>query len=262
MARNKNNKTASTCFEFPDSVTGARCIAFSAISPDGKAVNEDSWQVWPIDRNSAVFAVADGAGGYSNSEQASALAIEVLGDHLASAASYENLRTPILSAIEKTNQLLLADRTLGATTIVVAEIRDRLVRHYLVGDSSVFMVGQRGRVRLQSVPQSLVGYGVEAGLIDEQAAIAHEERHVVLNLLGADDMRIEMGTPVRMSPRDTLLLCSDGLSDNVAASEIVSAVKAGNLQDKMEALALLAQHAMQGESGHPDDLTFIGFRLS
>jgi len=262
MAININAKAENRCFELPDSIAGGRCIAFSAISPDGKTVNEDAWKVWPVDHNSAVFAVADGAGGYSNSEQAAALAIQVLGDHLASASSCENLRTPVLSAIEKTNQLLLADRSMGATTIVVAEIRDKLVRHYLVGDSSVFMVGQRGRVRLQSVPQSLVGYGVEAGLIDEHAAIAHEERHIVLNLLGADDMRIEMGTPVRMNPRDTLLLCSDGLSDNVAVSDIVNAVKAGSLPDKMNELALLARNAMESETGHPDDLTLIGFRLS
>lgn len=172
------------------------------------------------------------------------------------------MRAPILSAIEKTNQLLLQERSLGATTIVVVEIQDHLVRHYLVGDSSVFLIGQRGRIRLQSVPQSLVGYGVEAGLLDEAAAIEHDERHVILNLLGTQDMRIELGTPVKMNPRDTLLLCSDGLTDNVAATDIINTVRSGKLHVSMENLVQLADHAMAGDKGHPDDLTLLGFRCT
>ncbi len=82
---------------------------------------------------------------------------------------------------------------------------------------------------------------------------------VVTDLLGAEDMRIEMGSALRLAPRDTVLLASDGLFDNLDAETIVDLVRAGPLERAAEALAESGRAAMA--QGKPDDMTFILFRL-
>jgi serine/threonine protein phosphatase PrpC len=139
------------------------------------------------------------------------------------------------------------------------EIDGVSIRPYHVGDSEIWVVGQRGRLKLQTISHSPVGYAVEAGLLSEAEALAHEDRHIVSTLLGSDDMRLEMGSALTLAPRDTVLLASDGLFDNLDAETIVDLVRAGPLERAAEALAESGYAAM--ERGKPDDITFILFRL-
>jgi len=133
------------------------------------------------------------------------------------------------------------------------------MRPYHVGDSEIWVVGQRGKIKLQTISHSPVGYALEAVLLSEDEAMAHKDRHIVSNLLGSDDMRIEMGSPVQLAAHDTLLLGSDGLFDNVDGETIVELVRSGPLEVAAAELAGLAQAAMQ--RGKPDDMTLILFRL-
>jgi serine/threonine protein phosphatase PrpC len=79
-------------------------------------------------------------------------------------------------------------------------------------------------------------------------------------------MRIEMGPPVELAPRDTLLLASDGLFDNLFADEIVEAIRSGPLDNSIGSLVEAAQGRMATSGGttpsKPDDLTVIAFRLA
>src|SRR3954452_18273411 len=91
------------------------------------------------------------------------------------------------------------------------------------------MTGQGWKMKVITVTQYPIGYAVEAGLMKEEEAIHHEARHVISNVIGSDQMRIEIGPPIEMAPRDTLLLASDGLFDNLLPDEIVEAVRRGPL---------------------------------
>jgi PPM family protein phosphatase len=145
------------------------------------------------------------------------------------------------------------------------EIQDCTVRTYHVGDSAILLTGQRGKLKLQTIAHSPIGYAVESGLIDEQAAIHHEERHVISNVIGSDQMRIEIGPAIEMAARDTLVLASDGLLDNLLPDEIVQRVRSGPLDAAVESLVQLARRRMNNEANampsKPDDLTVIAFRL-
>jgi serine/threonine protein phosphatase PrpC len=83
-------------------------------------------------------------------------------------------------------------------------------------------------------------------------------------VLGAPDMRIEVGSQLPIAPRDTLLLASDGLSDNLRTEEIVALLRTGPLEAACDRLAELARARMhapgEGEPCKPDDLTFVAFR--
>ena len=77
-------------------------------------------------------------------------------------------------------------------------------------------------------------------------------------------MRVEMGPGVRLNPRDTVLLASDGLTDNVHSHEITELVRKGPLADAIRSMTGLARRRMTVETMHqpskPDDLSVILFR--
>ena len=98
------------------------------------------------------------------------------------------LRTAILNGIEAV--LSLANGS--ATTMTVATIEGLIARMYQVGDSEAMVVGQRGRIKSQTMAHSPTGFAVEAGFLDERAALHHEERHLVSNFIGTTDMHIDI----------------------------------------------------------------------
>ena len=153
----------------------------------------------------------------------------------------------------------------AATTLCVAEILNDKIRTYHVGDTGAFLFGQRGKFKLQTVAHSPVGYAVEAGLIEEEEAMHHELRHVIFNVIGSDEMRIEVGPSRTMAARDTLVLSSDGLLDNLWNEEIVRRLRKGLLISGVQSMADEASARMRAEPGSelpskPDDLTIVAFR--
>jgi serine/threonine protein phosphatase PrpC len=214
----------------------------------------------------AVLAVADGLGGAPAGRQASETAVRSLVETVgrASREGQENARVGILDGFEAAHEAVLGLGVGAATTLTVAEVTGPTVRVYHVGDSLALVTGQRGRTRLQTLSHSPVGYGVESGLLDERDAMHHDERHLVSNAIGSPHLRIDVGLPVVLAPRDTLVLASDGLSDNLHTDEIVELVRKGPLARAARGLAERVRERMEGrregEPSKPDDLTFLIFR--
>jgi serine/threonine protein phosphatase PrpC len=79
-------------------------------------------------------------------------------------------------------------------------------------------------------------------------------------------MKIEIGPSVLLAPRDTVLLASDGVFDNLHMAEAIECVRKGTLEDAAGRLATSAKNRMNGDErtqpSKPDDLTFILFRSS
>jgi len=166
--------------------------AFSMGCPGREGTNEDAAALIPLDEGSAVLAVADGLGSTPLADHAASLAVRSLVEALRPAERQRSvLRTAILNGIERASQAVARLGTGAATTLTVAEIQEDVVRPYHVGDSILLVVGQRGRIKFQSVAHSPVGFAFESGLLDEREALHHEDRHLVSNVLGARDMRIE-----------------------------------------------------------------------
>ncbi len=255
-------------FEF----AGGSAAVFTTRSPKKATPNEDAAALLPIDSFTGVLAVADGLGGHAGGERASRLAVETLqqsihaGVTLSPDDNRDWLRGAILDGIEAANQQVLQLGNGAATTLALVEIQNRVVRPYHVGDSVILLTGQRGKLKLQTIAHSPIGYAVEAGLLNEEDAIHHNERHVISNVIGSDQMRIEIGPPIEMAPRDTLLLTSDGLVDNLLPSEIVELVRSGPIELAVRALVDETSRRMTAGEGQgpskPDDLTVIAYRPS
>jgi PPM family protein phosphatase len=249
-------------------VAGGAAAWWAAPKPGGET-SEDALLVLPLGPDSAVLAVADGMGGIPGGGAAAARAVEALGaaveDGLAQGLP---LRTSIMNGIERANESVLAMGTGAATTLAVAELAAGQVRAYNVGDSEVMVIGQRGRVKLRTISHSPVGFALQAGLVDHEEALHHEDRHLVSNFIGSRDMRIEVGSAVTLGPLDTVLVCSDGLVDNLRLAEISAVMRCGPLDERLGALAQAAATRMtaagettsNGQPSKPDDLSLVAFR--
>ena len=224
--------------------------------------NQDAAAVLPVGPGRGLLAVADGVGGGTGGARAAVDTLAAIWDAAnALAPDSPTLRSAVLDGVERANAALQGG---GAATLVVAEIDGATVRPYHVGDAALWIVGQRGRVKLQTIEHSPVGYMVEAGFLDEGEALHHEERHIVSNAVGTDDMRIEIGSPVTLAPRDTVLLGSDGLFDNLSQPEIVDTIRSGPLERAAASLVRMARARMEdpapGDPSKSDDLSFILLR--
>lgn len=247
---------------------GAGTIAaFVDASPDSTPgrPNEDACAIIRFSETEAVIAVADGAGGMPSGADASAAAVRALRKAIDAAAEQQRtLRAGILDGFELADQAVRALGVGAATTLAVAELRPEGIRSYHAGDSSVAVVGQRGKIKLVVVPHSPVGYGVEAGLIRPEDALHHDDLNLVSNLLGLEGMRIEVGTSLGLSPRDTVVVGSDGLFDNLHLPEVAELIRTGPLADVAERLRRKCHQRMNepedAQPSKPDDLSFVLYR--
>ena len=253
----------------PDSIDaqlgGGSIVAYTARSPDKETENEDTVAAIPYGHDAVVLAVADGVGGLPAGRRASQTAITKLAETLRAALTETMLlRTAILDGIEAANQAVLDIGNGAATTMTVVTIEGLIARTYQVGDSEAVIVGQRGRIKSQTMVHSPTGFAVEAGLLGKRAALHHEERYLVSNFIGTNDMRIDIGPAVKLRPRDTVLLASDGLTDNIHINEVINIMRKGPLDKAIESMTRLAHHRMTNESklqpSKPDDLSVILFR--
>jgi serine/threonine protein phosphatase PrpC len=247
------------------SVGGGSLVAYSCRGPDKDTPNEDAVAAIPYGPDAVVLVIADGAGGLPAGRRAARTAVRSLEESLQAAMSETMLlRSAILDGIEAANQAVLSLATGSATTMTVVAIDGLVARTFQVGDSEAMIVGQRGRIKSQTMAHSPTGFAVEAGFLDKREALHHEDRHLLSNFIGASDMHIGVGAEVKLKPRDTVLLASDGLTDNIHVHEIVEMIRKGPLSDAIDAISNLAKRRMVVESKHqpskPDDLSVILFR--
>jgi serine/threonine protein phosphatase PrpC len=247
------------------SVGSGSVAVYCSRSPGREGPNEDAAALIPAAPDHCVLVLADGFGGHPAGAQAAEIAVRSV-ERLVCAATPtdDSLRSAIVDGFETANQEV---RDLGvgaATTLAVVDIESDRVRSYHVGDSAVLVVGQRGRIKVKSVAHSPVGYAVESGLIDEQEAMNHEERHVVSNMVGSAEMRIEIGPSLALAARDTVLVGTDGLWDNVMFDDVVEQIRKGSLAKSVQKLVADCRSRMTAPTpdlpSKPDDLTVIAFR--
>lgn len=243
---------------------GTACV-FTRRRPGREGPNEDAAALIPGADNNGVLAVADGLGGLPAGALASALALQRLDEHVAGQPA-DVQREAVLTGLEAANSAVLAGGQGSATTIAVAAIEGEKVRIYHAGDSMVVICGQRGKLKYQTVPHSPVGYAEASGMLDEDDAMFHDERHLVSNMVGTPEMRVEISPLLPLARRDTLVIASDGLYDNLYVGEIIDLVRAGPLAAAGSRLLAACEERMsQKVADHPhkpDDLAFILYRRS
>jgi serine/threonine protein phosphatase PrpC len=246
-------------------IANGLAAVYTAKNPEKESSNQDAAAILPFSAKSGVLVIADGAGGLPAGARASEVAISCIQSSLRQAAKDDNdLRGAIINGIENANQELAERGTGAATTLAAVEIQDNTVRPYHVGDSQIMVMGQKGKIKLLTKSHSPVGYAVEAGVLDEEQAMHHEQRHLISNAIGSAEMYIEIGSVLKLAPRDTVVVASDGLFDNLHTEEIVEICRKGRLAEASRDLIARCRARMseseEGKPSKPDDLSFILYR--
>ncbi len=244
-------------------LAGGEFAAYTCRSPDRPTENEDTVGWMTVDDNTGVLAVADGAGGMPAGAFASKLAVRTLFETIAE-SGLDSLLDSAIAGIGRANLAVIEEFGGSATTMTVLLMEGESIRALQVGDSEALLMGLRGKLKFNTIPQSPTGYAIEYGYLDEDTALFHPERHLVSNFVGTIDMRIEVGPVLSMSTYDTLVVATDGLTDNLFRQEIVELSRKGPLKKARESLVSLTQERMLvpslGTPSKSDDLSLIVFR--
>jgi serine/threonine protein phosphatase PrpC len=232
-------------------------LVFAAATDVGRMRknNEDSYL-----SSQPVAAVADGMGGHSAGEVASAIAIEELAA-LGSRGPWENetaatddLKQAILRANRRIREMAASDRKLnGMGTTLVALLEDGDMVHVAnVGDSRGYLLRQ-GELSQVTVDHSLVQELVDDGRLSPEDAERHPQRSVITRALGIEpEVEFDLFT-YKLQVGDRLLLCSDGLSDVVEPTQIRKVLlRVRSAQRAAGELVTVAN-----EQGGPDNITVI-----
>jgi protein phosphatase len=204
-------------------------------------------------------AVADGIGGYRAGEVASRLALEALAEGVEKAlGGGDPLDTILAQSMAAANsriirQSLSDPNCAGMGTTVTAALMSEGVLHLgHVGDSRAYLL-RSGRLTQVTRDHSLVAELVRNGDLSEDEAQFHPQRNVLTQAFGSD-LRVKADvTSMPLEDGDLLLLCTDGLSGAVPASEIERVMsQSESLDQACEKLV-----AMANELGGHDNVTVL-----
>lgn len=177
-----------------------------------------------------LFAVADGVGGMDLGEVASATAIKVVTEEFSQAQAGSMLPGLLPRLLQHANaavhDLRLDRKYRGksmATTIVACALRydQAVVSH--VGDSRCYLI-RGGKVRQITEDHTWVAQQRKLGLISAEDVAGSDARHVLIRSLGPEMFVSPDTTAVSIQPGDVLVLCTDGLHDELPESEMAAIV--------------------------------------
>jgi PPM family protein phosphatase len=241
--------------------------------------NEDRYAVASFvldqrDRIPVLFAVlADGIGGHRAGEVAAELAV----NHLMQAVARSDgrhIRQTIEDAVIEASEAIAAHagsnenlQGMGSTCATAWIVGDRLHTAY-VGDSRIYLI-RSGRIQQLTVDHSWVQEAIDKGVLTPEAARQHPNVHVIRRYLGSPtppepdfrlklfndegDQHAENNQGLQMMPSDTLLLCSDGLTDLLWNDEILEVIRSKpTLKEASRALIEIAN----SRGGH-DNITVV-----
>ncbi len=219
-----------------------------------REINEDRY----LQRDDlGLFAVADGVGGHQAGEVASQTSVETI-----ESSFVEPTTEGLVAAFETANdavwhlaQTASEKRGMGTTLTAVALVREDGEEHIAVanvGDSRVYLF-QQGELSQLTEDHSLVEELVREGQITREEARVHPQRSIITRALGMDP-HVEVDH-LQLIPYqgDRLLLCSDGLTNEVADDRIESTLRRiGDPQEAAQELVRLAR-----ANGGNDNITVV-----
>ncbi|MBK8028091.1 MAG: serine/threonine-protein phosphatase [Chloroflexi bacterium] len=214
-----------------------------------------------------LFMVADGMGGHHDGEKASALAIKTVAATVATtiwlpmlSGQTENqapITEALTEAIQKANGDIMVQVPDGGTTFSSVILIGDLAYVAHVGDSRVYMISKDGVIEQLTRDHSLVQRLIELDQLTPEEAAEHPQKNVLYRALGQNDV-VEVDTMFRrVPPKSSLVVCSDGLWNQVQDKEIVDIVRQNsNPQDACNKLVALAN-----KRGGLDNVTVVVLNL-
>jgi PPM family protein phosphatase len=219
-----------------------------------RRINEDI----PLEATN-LYAVADGMGGHVGGEVAARVAV----DALLAGFSREPTRSGLQDAFSRANQAVWQEsqdhaelRGMGTTLTAVALVGGEDGKDTLalanVGDSRAYLF-TKGQVVQLTADHSLAEERMRQGEISEEEAAVHPQRHILTRVMGASPEVDTDMWELRLRSGDRLVLCSDGLSNEIGQSELAEVLD--SVPDPGAAAQRLVELA--NEHGGADNITVV-----
>jgi len=218
-----------------------------------RAINEDQAL-----EGATLFAVADGMGGHAGGDVAAQTAISALQQGFGSQPSPNGLLQAVRDANQAVWERSQSDpdlRGMGTTLTTIGLVSTGEGDHLVlanVGDSRAYRY-RAGRLEQLTVDHSVAEELVARGELTPAQADVHPHRHILTRALGVGpEVDVDIWD---VSPRqgDRILLCSDGLTNELSDDEIT--ILLGSVPDPQEAAETLVARA--NASGGNDNITVV-----
>jgi PPM family protein phosphatase len=216
--------------------------------------NEDTYCA---DAQMGLWLVADGMGGHDHGEVASSLARDCVVREYAAGHGLEQAIVAADREITRLSRERMSERPMG-TTVVAVSVKNSEFEVAWVGDSRVYL--HHGELKQLSRDHSYVQELVDTGVLTPDQAKTSPHRNVVTQALGVtlpDQLRVETLRGV-LAPGMQLLLCSDGLTEEVDDPQIAKILSRGlSAQEAVDHLILAAL-----DGGGSDNVTVLLLKCS
>jgi protein phosphatase len=234
-------------------------LSFAVASDKGKVreSNQDAWG-YELKNEESLFVVCDGIGGNVGGDMAANLAVLTM---LAAFRNHEKILEPGLFLQESTaeaHQAILDFAThqkrlegMG-TTVVATLIRGNIVFCAHVGDSRVYLL-QNNELKQLTKDHSYVQELVDAGVLTSDDATHHPMRNIITRALGTGKPHAELHMPFTIQNNDKLLLCTDGLFNELSNEQICSLM----LSNPLETIAQSLVDAANKKGGNDNTTAFV-----
>lgn len=215
-----------------------------------------------IDSERGIYLVVDGIGGHAAGEQAARIAADIISMRLArqTGTTVKRVREAFALASTEIFEMASRDSQLAGMACVatLAVIEDDRVTVGHVGDSRLYLL-EPGAIRKVTRDHSPVGEREDAGELSEDAAMLHPRRNEVYRDVGTaphgpDDPEFVEIQEFDLPLSSALLLCSDGLSDQVPADQIRRLVEQHAGDPEAAVLALIKA---ANDAGGKDNVSVV-----
>ena len=236
----------------------------------GREQNEDSVAAVDMsivdgdaEKSAGIYVVADGVGGEEHGEVASSLAVHTFVNnviqHLTSSslAIDDDYQSWLQNAVQVANQTIYGDSKAMGTTLVATLVIGNTAYIANVGDSRAYVLTGNGMQQITE-DQSLVQVLLRAGAIDAEQAENHPYRNVLSQAIGSsDEVEPDLYT-VDIENDNYLLLCSDGLTNEVDERTIYDTI----LRSESPQTACADLVAKANQHGGKDNISVVIVKLT
>lgn len=224
-------------------------------------IRDNNEDYYLIDLDLQLFIVADGMGGHQAGEIASRLAVETVAEHLRKVGPSDlgsSLYEAVMLANEQVYRQSIArpDYNGMGTTLTAMLKTNGHVKIVHIGDSRAYLL-RDGNLTLLTDDHTFVGQLLRLGEITERQAKIHPQRHLLTKALGtAEAISLEL-SEYQVQEGDILLLCTDGLTNEVYDEEIRDMIVSNKeIKQALDGLVRLAL-----ERGGQDNITGIIIKI-
>ncbi len=222
--------------------------------------NQDAFGILQLDKDVWFAVVCDGMGGANAGNIASATATEMITEYVKRSyregLSMDQYVTLLQNAIRSANIAVFdlsqkkTEYSGMGTTVVAVIIAESNFAVAHVGDSRAYIIGKdiHQITRDHSVVQNLI----ESGELTPEEAKKHPRKNVITRALGISDDICPECNIFELDDTQTLLLCSDGLTNFTESADLLDMVQHIDPEKLAETLVARANH-----NGGGDNITAV-----